>query len=48
MKLLRSSRIDVTRALAAAMADARGGPRVLVDASAVGIYGMRDAGPTAR
>jgi hypothetical protein len=41
---LTSSRVEVTRALAAAIADLPAGrrPKVFVSASAVGIYGMRD------
>ncbi len=42
-RVLRSSRIDTTRALAAAAKDAR----VFVSASAVGYYGMRLAGSAA-
>jgi uncharacterized protein len=39
--LLRTSRIDTTRALAGALAKMNGRPRVLVSASAIGIYGDR-------
>jgi len=42
MDELRSSRIDVTLAIAEAMARTRAPDSVLVSASAVGIYGMRD------
>jgi uncharacterized protein (TIGR01777 family) len=38
---IRSSRVDTTARLARAVAAAGGGPRVLVSASAVGIYGAR-------
>jgi uncharacterized protein (TIGR01777 family) len=40
-KLLRSSRINSTRALAQAIADAPNPPKVLLNASAVGFYGDR-------
>ena len=40
-QLLRSSRIDNTRALVAALAKMSARPRVLVSASAIGIYGNR-------
>src|SRR5277367_5350476 len=39
--LLHSSRIDTTRALATALAKMNARPRVLVSASATGIYGNR-------
>jgi uncharacterized protein (TIGR01777 family) len=39
--LLRSSRIDTTRALVTALAKMNARPRVLVSASAIGIYGNR-------
>ena len=39
--LLRSSRIDTTRALVGALAKMNARPRVLVSASAIGIYGSR-------
>jgi uncharacterized protein (TIGR01777 family) len=38
---LRSSRVDVTLGLATALAKAKKKPKLLVSASAVGIYGMR-------
>src|SRR2546429_6500736 len=41
--LLRSSRIDTTRALVSALAQMNARPRVLVQASATGIYGNRGA-----
>ena len=44
--LLRSSRVDATRLLAEALAHRPLPPRVLVSASAVGIYGRRDAAET--
>jgi uncharacterized protein (TIGR01777 family) len=40
--LLRSSRIDTTRALVGALAKMNARPSVLVSASAIGIYGNRD------
>jgi hypothetical protein len=40
--LLHSSRIDTTRALVKALAKMNARPRVLVSASAIGIYGDRD------
>src|SRR5215470_17673741 len=40
-ELLRSSRIDTTRALVNALAKMSARPRVLVSASAIGIYGNR-------
>ena len=40
-KVIRSSRIDTTRLLAATMADADQPPAVFVSASAMGIYGSR-------
>jgi len=42
---IRSSRIDGTERLVAAMARAKRPPAVLVSASAVGIYGMHPSGP---
>jgi uncharacterized protein len=39
--LLRSSRVDTTRALVAALAKMNARPRVLVSASAIGYYGSR-------
>jgi uncharacterized protein (TIGR01777 family) len=39
---LRRSRLETTRALVAAMAELEPAPRVLVSASAVGIYGARE------
>jgi uncharacterized protein len=39
--LLRSSRVDTTRALVAALAKMKAQPRVLVSASAIGYYGSR-------
>lgn len=39
-RLIRDSRVDTTRALVAALGD--GGPRVLVNGSAVGFYGTGD------
>lgn len=41
-KLLRSSRVDGTHALVSALAKMAARPRVLVSASAIGIYGNRD------
>ena len=41
---LRSSRIDTTRTLVAAMAELSKPPQVLVSASAIGIYGPREGG----
>lgn len=40
-QLLRSSRVDTTRLLAATLADCENPPSVLVSASAIGIYGDR-------
>jgi len=40
-KLLRTSRVDNTRALVSALAKMAAGPRVLISASAVGYYGNR-------
>ena len=41
-ELLHTSRIDTTRALVSALAKMNARPRVLVSASAIGIYGNRD------
>ena len=40
-ELIRSSRIDSTRALVQAIAKAKGKPKFLINASAVGYYGSR-------
>jgi uncharacterized protein len=42
VEVLRWSRVDTTRELALAIAGARRRPKVLLSASAVGIYGMRN------
>jgi uncharacterized protein (TIGR01777 family) len=42
IEVLRSSRVDSTQKLALAMAAAKHPPKVLISASAIGIYGMRD------
>jgi hypothetical protein len=42
VEVLRWSRVDTTRELAVAIAGARRRPKVLLSASAVGIYGMRN------
>jgi uncharacterized protein (TIGR01777 family) len=44
-RILRSSRIATTKRIVAAMAEASPGPRVLVSASATGIYGDRSSEP---
>lgn len=40
---IRSSRVDVTKALVTLLSDAKDKPRVLVSASAIGVYGDRGA-----
>jgi uncharacterized protein len=46
LELLRSSRVDSTRLVCQAIAEASRKPGVLVNASAVGFYGMHAEGPT--
>ncbi len=44
-KELRNSRIHTTRAILAAIAQARVKPKILINASAIGFYGPRDSTP---